>query len=104
MEIRIKWFDGERPQFNVQLASGPGKEEFLSIKACRIVDGSKGPFVSWPATKGTSDKYWQHVWASEAFAAAVLEKAQEAMPKPASKRGSAQQKGGFSDLDDLIPF
>jgi len=101
MEIRIKFFDGERPQFNVQLAAKEGKEEFLTIKGCRIVDGSKGPFVSWPATKGSNDRYWSHVWASEAFAAAVLEKAQEAMPKPASKRPAQRQRD--DDLGD-VPF
>jgi hypothetical protein len=49
-------------QFNVALTS-PGKDEpFLTIKGCRVVNGSKGPFVSW----------WNHVYASEGFAAAVL--------------------------------
>ena len=97
--ISIKWFDGERPQFNVQLASAPGKEEFLTIKGCRIVEGSNGPFISWPATKGNNDKYWNHVWASDAFAGIVLEEAHKAMPKPASRRPAAKP-----DDDSDLPF
>ena len=99
MDIRIKWFEGERPQFNVQLASAPGKEEFLTIKGCRIVEGSNGPFISWPATKGNNDKYWNHVWASDAFAEAVLAKARAAETKPASRRPAAKP-----DEDSDIPF
>lgn len=86
MEISIEWFAGSRPQFNVALASAPGKEPFITVKGCRLVDGSKGTFVSWPATKNeASGKYWSHVWASEPFAAAVLAKAQESQPKRAKQ-------------------
>lgn len=81
MKIGIEWFQGERPQFNVTLASGEGKEPFLTIKGCRIVDGPKGAFVSWPAKKLESGKYWNHVYASEAFATAVLQEAKKAPPK-----------------------
>jgi hypothetical protein len=87
VEIRIDWH-GE--QFNVQLASKPGEEEFLSIKGCRIADGSKGSFVSWPATKNAqTNKWWQHVWASERFAAVVLSKALETKPRTQSSRQRA---------------
>jgi DNA-binding cell septation regulator SpoVG len=100
MDIRIEHFAGDKPQFNVALASAPGKEPFLTVKGCRIVDGSKGPFVSWPATKNQSTgKYWNHVWASEAFAAAVLAKAQESQPRQAPRRAAAPDTG----MDD-IPF
>jgi DNA-binding cell septation regulator SpoVG len=90
VEIRIDWHND---QFNVQLASKPGEDEFLSIKGCRIVDGAKGAFVSWPATKNTaSNKWWSHVWASDKFAAVVLSKAQETMPsrRPAGQRPARQ--------------
>jgi hypothetical protein len=95
MEIQIT-FHGD--QFNVELASKPGAEAFLSIKGCRLVNGSNGPFVSWPATKNSNTgKWWQHCWASEKFAAVVLEKAQASQPKQESPRMS--RDGG-----DDIPF
>lgn len=73
-------------QFNVELCSKEGAEAFLSIRGCRIVSGSKGEFVSFPATKNQStNKYWNHVWANEKFAAAVLAKAKESRQ---SSRGS----------------
>lgn len=97
MKISIEHFQGERPQFNVSLASGEGKEPFLVIKGCRIVDGSKGQFVSWPAKKMESGKYWNHVFASEAFATAVLQEALRSAPKPETKRAQAPS-------DDDIPF
>ena len=100
MDIRIEWFDGKYPSFNVALASAPGKQEFLTVKGCRIVDGSKGPFVSWPATKNEkTGKYWNHVWANDAFAEAVLKAAQESMPKPQGRR---QQQA--DDMDSSVPF
>ncbi len=59
-------------QFNVTLTS-PGKTEpFVTIKGCRVVSGSNGPFVSWPSRKMDNGKYWNHVYASNEFAAAVL--------------------------------
>jgi len=60
-------------QFNVGIASKEGKEPFITVKGCRIVDGSKGRFVSWPARKLDSGKYWNHVYASEGFVSAVLD-------------------------------
>jgi len=94
MEILIEHFDGKYPSFNVSLASKPGVEPFLQIKGCRIVDGQKGPFISYPARKDEkSGKYWNHVWGSEKFNAAVLEKAMEGQ----------RAKPGRND-DDSIPF
>jgi DNA-binding cell septation regulator SpoVG len=94
MHISIEWFKGKYPQFNVSLASAEGREPFLVIKGCRIVDGSKGSFVSWPATKNEkTGKYWNHVYASDAFAAKVLEEA--ALSKPGKSR---------RDADSAVPF
>lgn len=80
MDIRIEWFQGKYPQFNVALASSPDREPFIVVKGCRVVSGSNGEFVSWPATKKDDGKYWNHVYASDAFAGAVLEKAKASMP------------------------
>lgn|SRR5574343_1432078 len=101
MHISIRWFDGKYPQFNVGLASKEGNEPFIEVKGCRIVDGRNGEFVSWPATKQDSGKYWNHVYASEAFNAAVLEAAKAAMPKQRAK--DERYRAGASD-DDLPPF
>lgn len=97
MEILTTWH-GE--QFNIELASKEGAEPFLSVKGCRIVDGSKGAFVSFPATKNaTTGKWWQHAWGSERFNAAVLEKALASRPSPTrSPRGQAASQ------DEDIPF
>ena len=81
--------------FNISLASKEGAEPFLSIKRCRIVDGSKGRFVSYPAKKLESGKYWNHVYASDAFNAAVIEAYDAAAPKPAKRAATA---------DDEVPF
>jgi hypothetical protein len=87
MHISIEHFPGKYPQFNVSLHSAEGKEPFITIKGCRIVDGSKGRFISWPATKNESTgKYWSHVFASEGFAAAVMQEAEKEAPKPAPRR------------------
>lgn len=100
MDIRIKHFEGKYPSFNVGLASNDKSEEFLSIKGCRIVNGKDGEFVSWPATKNESTgKYWNHCWANEKFAAAVLAKAKETMPQQ-------QSRGTVNDVntDEEVPF
>jgi hypothetical protein len=95
MKIICKWFPGEKPQFNVAIASAEGKEPFLEVKGCRIVNWQNGEFVSWPAKKLDTGKYWNHVYASEAFNVAVLDEAKKSMPRAA---------GGSAPVDDEIPF
>ena len=99
MEIRIAWHDsGKYPSFNVELAGAAGADAFLVIKGCRIMNSDKGDWISWPATKNErTGKWWNHVYAGEKFAAAVLQKAQAALPKTA--RPAAKP-----DDDDQIPF
>lgn len=97
MKISIEHFSGKYPQFNVSLATAEGKEPFIVIKGCRIVSGSKGDFVSWPSRKQDDGKYWNHVYASEGFAAAVLQEAQKSAPK-ATARASSRD-----DMSD-VPF
>ncbi len=98
MHIDIQHFDR---QFNVCLSSAQGKEPFLTIKGARIVEGKNGPFVSWPAKKLDSGKYWNYAYGSEAFNQAVLEKAQATMPK-ADTRTHAERKR--PTRDDDVPF
>ena len=101
MHINIKWFDGKYPSFNVGLCSKEGADEFLSIKGCRIAEGSNGAFVGWPSTKKDDGKYWNHVWANEKFAEAVLKKAIECKPSDKPKGKEYSPPAG---LDDDIPF
>lgn len=93
MHITTTWHGDN---FNIDLSSAEGREPFLQIKGCRIVEGKNGPFISYPSRKLDSGKYWNHVYGSEKFNAAVLEKAQENKPGRASKR---QQ-----DDDGQVPF
>ena len=106
MDIRIKWFDGKYPSFNVSLASAPGRDEFLTIKGCRLVNGTDGQFVSYPAQKKDDGKYWNHVWASEKFNEAVLAAATEDAPeaKPAKPSKPAPKGRAASEDDGDVPF
>lgn len=99
MELSVKWFDGQYPSFNLMIASAAGKEPFLEIKGCKIVEGQNGPFISYPSRKQDNGKYWNHVYASDAFNAVVLSKAQATMPAKQQSRRQQPQ----SD-DSSIPF
>jgi hypothetical protein len=93
MNVTITWHGDN---FNVDL-SNKGKESFLSIKGCRIVQGKDGDFVSYPARKNEqTGKWWNHVWGSNEFNAVVLEKAKAGQPQQGQSRRSAP--------DDDIPF
>jgi hypothetical protein len=100
MDIQITWHGDN---FNVGIASKENGEPFLEVKGCRIVDGSKGPFVSYPAKKNeATGKWWNHVYGSEKFNAVVLSKAQAAMP---SRAPAGARKPNRQDEDDSsIPF
>lgn len=99
MNIEIKWFDGKYPSFNVALSSVEGKDPFLEVKGCRIVEGKDGEFVSTPSTKNEkTGKYWNHAYFSKDFSAVVLEKAKECQPR-ASKVSPKKD-----DFHDDIPW
>lgn len=83
-----------RDTFNIALSSSPEKQAFLVIKGCRIKDGSKGRFISFPARKMDDGKWWNHVWANEAFTVAVLRAHDDSQP--------TQHKRGTDDDD--VPF
>lgn len=89
MKITIEHHD---KSFNVALSSREGSEAFLVIKGCRVVDGNKGRFVSWPAKKLESGKYWNHVYASEGFQTAVLAELDKAKP---AKRAPVEDDAPF---------
>jgi DNA-binding cell septation regulator SpoVG len=108
VKISVKHFPGQYPSFNVSLAND-GKEPFIEIKGCKIMNGSNGEFVSWPSRKKDDGSYWNHVYASNDFNAAVLKKAKEGQPEqappPRQAPARAAQGSGFDDVDDSdIPF
>jgi DNA-binding cell septation regulator SpoVG len=97
MKITVEWFSPDKPQFNVSLSTRDGVEPFLTIKGCRLVDGAKGVFVSWPATKNTqTGKYWQHVYSSDAFSVSVIQEAQASKPRQSAKPPA--QKDASADM------
>ena len=101
MHISVKWFDGKYPSFNINLHRAEGQPEFLSIKGCRLANGSNGEFVAMPSTKNQqTDKYWNHAWADEKFADYVLSLAQSSKP---NGNQPAQKKQADSFTDD-VPF
>ena len=95
MKISIEHTGKKYPEFTVHLASKEGADPFLSIRGVRIVKGSKGDFLSWPAKKLDSGKYWNHCWASDKFAAAVMEEARASQPEQEEKN---------APVDDDLPF
>ena len=107
MIVTIKHFEGNYPSFNVLLHSVEGAEPFLTIKGCRIVQGSNGPFISYPSRKMENGKYWNHVYAGEKFNAQVLELAQGGQPerRPPPRPAPPKVGGGSRhDDDSSIPF
>lgn len=104
MHFSVKWFDGKYPSFNLGFHKAESQPEFLSIKGCRIVSGSNGEFVSYPAQKKDDGKYWNHVWADDKFNSYVLELANKSRP---SRNDAPKQQSRVSHgdgLDSDIPF
>jgi DNA-binding cell septation regulator SpoVG len=105
MEIRTLWQDSTYPQFNLELASVEGAEAFLVVKGCRIVSGQKGDFVSGPATKGNTGKYWNHTYFGDKFSAAVLAKALATQPSAKPAQSNARPPAFAPAADDSdMPF
>lgn len=101
MEVKVEWKEGKYPSFNVMISSQAGKDPFITIRGCKIIQGQKGEFVSYPARKQDDGKYFNYIYCSDVFNRIVLEKAHQAKPvesKP-SKSGS-----GFDDMDSDVPF
>lgn len=105
MHISVKWFDGKYPSFNINLHRAEGQPEFLSIKGCRLANGSNGEFVAMPSTKNQqTDKYWNHAWADEKFSEYVLGLAQASKPQHNAPQQSRQGATRSNDLESDIPF
>lgn len=96
MHITIEHY---RDQFNVSLSSAQGKEPFVTIKGCRVMSGNKGRWISFPAKKLDSGKWWNHVYASDGFQEAILQ-AMDAQPEQRDTRTHAEQKRAPMARDD----
>lgn len=100
MEVKVEWKEGKYPSFNVMVSSQAGKDPFITIRGCKIIQGQKGEFVSYPARKQDDGKYFNYIYCTDVFNRIVLEKANTSKPvesKPT--RGS-----GFDDMADDVPF
>ena len=90
MKILIEHHDD---RFNIGLSNKEG-EAFLTIKGCKIVQGKNGFFVSFPSKKLDSGKYYNHVYASDAFQRVVI----------AEYEKTKQTKQAKPQSDDEVPF
>ena len=102
MHIEIEWRTGKYPSFNIHLASKEGKDAFMTIRGCKIIESEKGQFVSFPAKKMDDGKYWNHVWATSEFNELILKKAKSA--PAAAPRQQAKPADPLEGMDDDIPF
>ena len=104
MKITTKWFGD---QFNIGLASAEGRDEFLSIKGCRIKSGEKGEFISWPAQKKDDGTYWRHVWGSDDFQAAVICEAKKSQPAKTARQKDERWQASAAKpatVEDDVPW
>lgn len=104
MEITI---DHHGDQFNINLHSAAGADPFLTVKGCRIVQGSKGPFVSYPARKMENGKYWWHVYGGEKFNEHVLRLASggaPSRPPPPRPAPPPPRRADTFDQHEAPPF
>lgn len=81
-------------QFNVALVSAQGKEAFLTIKGCRLKESANGRFISFPARKMDNGKWWNHVYASEGFQAAIMAELDNGAPPARDTRTHSDRKRG----------
>ena len=102
MEISVKWLDGKYPSFNIGLSSAAGKDPFIEIKGCKIMNGSSGEFISYPSKKNEqTGKYWNHVYGSPEFNEAVMKKALASKPTESENK---PVKKSYDDFADDLPF
>lgn len=102
LQVEVEHKDGKYPSFNLILRTGAGKDPFMIVRGCRIVNGQNGPFISYPSRKQDDGKYWNHVYGSKEFNDIVLSAANAAAP--AAPKAPAKSSGGFDDMSDDIPW
>jgi hypothetical protein len=95
--------------YTIKLASGEGREPFLELKDCKVIEGSKGRFVGFPARKedkGGVTKYWPYMYASEAFQIELIKAMDAATPKPDTRTHGERtgRRVAQDDDDSSVPF
>lgn len=90
--------------YTIRLHSAEGREPFLEIKECRIIDGSKGRFISFPARKDDKDKWWPYLYASEGFQVEAIKAMDAATPKPDTRTHAERKKPTLAEMEDDPPF
>jgi len=101
LQVEVEHKDGKYPSFNLILRTGAGKDPFMIVRGCRIVNGQNGPFISYPSRKQDDGKYWNHVYGSKEFNDIVLSAANAAAP--AAPKAAPSGKS-VQDMDDDIPW
>lgn len=101
MQIEVEHKDGKYPSFNLVLRTGPGKDPFMIVRGCRIVNGANGDFISYPSRKQDDGKYWNHVYGSKEFNDIVMSVANHAA---AAKPKAAAQSKSVVDMSSDIPW
>jgi DNA-binding cell septation regulator SpoVG len=91
---------GKYTFYTVSLASSPGKEPFMSIKDCKLIEGSKGAFVGFPSRKDDKDKWWPMVWANDAFQVEVV----KAMRASTTDTRTLSERRPKPPEEDSVPF
>jgi DNA-binding cell septation regulator SpoVG len=76
----------------------------LEIKDCKLIEGSKGRFVGFPARKDDKDKWWPYLYASEAFQVEIIKAMDAATPKQDTRTLGERKKPTLAEMDDDIPF
>jgi len=90
--------------YTIRLHSAEGKEPFLEIKDCRIIDGSKGRFISFPARKDDKDKWWPYLYASDGFQVEAIKAMDAATPAQDTRTHGERKKPTLIDMDNDVPF
>ena len=91
--------------YTVRLHTAEGRDPFLEVKDCKLIEGSKGRFVGFPARKDDKDKWWPYLYASEAFQAEIIKAMDAATPKQDTRTLAERKKPTLTEMpDDLPPF
>ena len=99
LQVEVEHKDGKYPSFNLILRTGPGKDPFMIVRGCRIVNGANGDFISYPSRKQDDGKYWNHVYGSKEFNDIVMSAANHA---PAPKVAAPSK--AVADMDSDSPW
>ena len=79
MHVKVKNIKNGR--FSLEFAKSEADEGFYTVHGNKIVDGSKGRFISGPSFKGNDDKWVNQTWMDSAFQEYVIGLVDAASPQ-----------------------